>query len=85
MSKVIMYGADWCGDCIRSKRLLDEHKIEYEYFDIVARPDLVDKVIGYNEQAGVGSIRRIPIILVGDKILSEPSNTELAEALGVSA
>ena len=80
-----MYGGDWCGDCIRAKRFLEEHNIEYEYHDIVARPDLVEIVIGYNEQLGLGSIRRIPIILLGEKILSEPTNTELGAALGIEA
>ena len=83
--KVVLYGADWCGDCVRSKRFLREQGIDFEELNIVAQPELADVVVAYNIEAGVGPKRRIPVILVGDKILSEPTNDELAEALGIAA
>lgn len=83
MDKVVMYGAMWCGDCVRAKRLLDTHAVDYEYHDLVAHPELADTVVQYNEQLGFGPKRRIPVILVGDMVLSEPSNDELAWALGL--
>jgi glutaredoxin len=75
--EVKMYGADWCKDCIRTKRVLEDKQVEYSYFSIEEDPSLADKVITYNEQAGYGSKRRIPIILIGDRILSEPSDEVL--------
>ena len=43
--KIVMYGADWCPDCIRSKRFLDEHKVKYEYLEIDKDPKLGEKVV----------------------------------------
>jgi glutaredoxin len=83
--KVVLYGADWCGDCVRSKRFLKEHNVEFTELNILAQPELVEEVIQFNIQAGHGPKRRIPVILVDGKILSEPSNSELAAALGISA
>jgi glutaredoxin len=82
--KVTLFGADWCGDCVRSKRFLRERGIEFEEHNIVAQPELVEQVIQYNIDAGVGPKRRIPVILIGERILSEPTNSELAAALGLS-
>lgn len=83
MPEIVMYGAEWCGDCRRSKQFLDSHQLAYIYHDIVAAPELADVVVSYNEQAGHGPKRRIPVILVDGRILSEPSNAELAEAIGI--
>lgn len=83
MGKVVMFGAPWCGDCIRSKRLLDEHGVEYEFRDIEVEPELAGVVIAYNEQLGLGPKRRIPVLLVGDTVLSEPTDDELAQVLGI--
>jgi mycoredoxin len=83
MPKVVVYGADWCGDCHRSTRFLKAHNIDFTYLDIVQQPELADEVVAYNVQAGHGPKRRIPIILVDEKILSEPSNDQLAHALGI--
>jgi glutaredoxin len=83
MASIIMYGAAWCRDCVRSKRFLDEHGLTYTYHDIEAEPALADVVVDYNMQAGHGPKRRIPIILVDGRILSEPTNDELAAALKI--
>jgi glutaredoxin len=83
--KVVLYGADWCGDCVRSKRFLKERGIEFEEYNIVARPELAQEVIELNIKGGFGPRRRIPVILIGEKILSEPTNAELAEALGIES
>lgn len=41
--KLSVYGADWCGDCIRTKRQLDNLGADYDYLDIVADPALADR------------------------------------------
>ena len=33
-NKVTMYGAEWCGDCRRSKKFLDTNQVNYTYVDI---------------------------------------------------
>jgi glutaredoxin len=83
--KVVVYSADWCGDCVRSKRFLKEHGIEFTELNIMQQPELADVVVQYNIAAGFGPKRRIPVILIDDKVLSEPSNDELARALGIAA
>jgi len=85
MKTVVVYGADWCPDCVRSKRFLQERGIEFEWYDIQAHHELADIVVEYNIQTGHGPKRRIPLILVGEKILSEPSNDELGCALGINS
>ncbi len=83
MRKVVIFGAPWCGDCVRSQRLMDEHAVGYEYRNIETEPGLTDIVIAYNEQLGLGPKRRIPVIVIDDLVLSEPTNDELAQALGI--
>ena len=34
MAEVTMYGADWCGDCRRSKALLNAVGVEFEMKDV---------------------------------------------------
>lgn len=79
MSKeqIIFYGADWCGDCRRSKRLLDELNIEYTMIDTEKTEGAADKVMEIN--AGVKSI---PVIVFSDSThLTEPSDNELRAKL----
>jgi glutaredoxin len=76
---VTVYGADWCGDCRRAKRFLDATGTPYRYVDLeldAAAQQLVDDA-GY---------RAIPVIVTpaGD-VLIEPSDQELALALGIAA
>ena len=76
---VTVYGADWCGDCRRAKRFLDMTGTPYRYVDLEvdgAAQQMVDDA---------GS-RAIPIIVTPTRaVLIEPSNDELAAALGIAA
>lgn len=72
-----MYGAEWCGDCRRSKRFLDSNNVTYEYIDVEADPSASDKVIEIN-----GGQRSIPVILFSDgSHLTEPSDNDLKAKL----
>ena len=72
-----MYGAEWCGDCRRSKRFLDANKVPYEYIDVEADTSASDKVIEIN-----GGMRSIPVIVFPDGThLTEPSDNSLKEKL----
>ena len=72
-----MYSADWCGDCVRSKRLLDELNITYTLSDIEADSKAADKVIEIN-----GGMRSIPVIVFADGThLTEPSDIALKAKL----
>jgi mycoredoxin len=76
-AKVTMYGAEWCGDCRRSKRFLDSNSVSYEYIDVEADASASDKVIEIN-----GGQRSIPVILFSDGThLTEPSDNDLKAKL----
>jgi len=75
--EITMYSADWCGDCVRSRRLLDELNITYTLIDIEADSKAADKVIEIN-----GGMRSIPVIVFADGThLTEPSNIALKAKL----
>ncbi len=76
MAKVTMYGADWCGDCRRSKRVLDELGVEYDWIDVDAVPEAAERA---RELSGRPNI---PVIRLPDgTVLTEPSDDELEAAL----
>jgi len=77
MSEITMYGAEWCGDCRRSKKFLDANNVKYNYIDVEADASASDKVIEIN-----GGMRSIPVILFADgTYLTEPSDAALKEKL----
>ncbi len=72
-----MYSADWCGDCRRSRRLLDELNVTYTVIDIEADQAASDKVIKIN-----GGMRSIPVIIFADGThMTEPSDIDLKAKL----
>ncbi|MEY2628597.1 MAG: hypothetical protein RL066_413 [Actinomycetota bacterium] len=72
-----MYGADWCGDCRRSKRLFEELNVEYTLIDTDADETAADKVIEIN-----GGAKSIPVIVFSDGThLTEPSDNDLKAKL----
>ena len=76
-AQITMYGAEWCGDCRRSKRFLDENKVGYNYIDVEADASASDKVIEIN-----GGMRSIPVIVFPDgSHLTEPSDNALKAKL----
>lgn len=78
--RVIVYGADWCGDTRRTLRHLDKNNIQYDYIDIDNDRDGEQKVVEFNKGK-----RRIPLVEIatekGTKSLSVPSDSEVDSAL----
>jgi mycoredoxin len=73
---VVMYGADWCGDCVRAKMLLDRHGVAYEWHDTDASEEDQAKA------REISGLPKIPVIVFPDgSFLSEPSNPQLEERL----
>ena len=78
-SEITVYGANWCGDCRRAKKFMDDNGVAYDWVDIENDPAAVDLVLKLN-----GGKRVIPTIVFEDgSILIEPTNSELAGKLGV--
>ncbi len=75
-----LYGASWCPDCRRAKRFLADQRVHYLWHDIDGRDDLQQLVEDRNDGK-----RIIPTIVFPDgSHLSEPTNEELAEKLGLA-
>jgi mycoredoxin len=77
MGEITMYGAEWCGDCRRSQRLLNELGVEYTYINIEEVPGAADKVVEIN-----GGMQSIPVVMFSDGThLTEPSDPDLRKKL----
>jgi thioredoxin reductase (NADPH) len=77
--QITTYSTDWCPDCRRAKRFFADHRIQYINVDIEHDP----KAMKFVEEVNSGK-RVIPTIVFPDgTILSEPSNVQLAEKLGL--
>jgi glutaredoxin-like protein len=74
---ITMYGADWCGDCRRSKRLFEELDVQVNHIDVEADASSAAKVIEIN-----GGAKSIPVIVFSDGThLTEPSDNDLKAKL----
>ena len=75
-ARITMYGAAWCGDCRRSKALLDRRGVDYEYVDL-------EVVIEGAERARPISGRtNIPVVVSPDgSHFTEPTDAELGAKL----
>ena len=71
---ITVYGANWCSDCKRSKRLLDSKNIEYTWIDVDNNEAALQTVKSLNQGK-----RIIPtIIFPNGDILVEPTDSELS-------
>ena len=72
MAEVTMYGADWCGDCRRSKGLLNTTGVEFEMKDVENSEEFTE------EARAISGRTNIPVIQFADgKVLVEPTDAEL--------
>ncbi len=75
MNTIIMYGADWCKDCIQSKNILKEKNIEYRFLDITdpeKGSEYSKEVISINNGK-----RIIPTFIINDEVYTNPKPSEL--------
>ena len=78
-NKIVVYATRWCPDCRRTRRLLDEMKIEYTLIDI----DEDEKGKQYVMSVNHGN-KSVPTIVFPDgSILVEPSSAELTQKLSL--
>lgn len=76
-SKIVMYSGDHCGDCTRSKRLLDSLGVAYQVIEVDGNPQALAKVMEIND-----GFRSIPVIVFEDgSHLTEPSDNALKAKL----
>ena len=76
---IIVYGAPWCGDCIRAKEVLDQNRIPYQWVNIDQDPEAKQFVLRVNQGKCI-----IPTMVFPDEsILIEPSNLQLLKKLSL--
>lgn len=77
MNAIRVFGADWCGDCFRAKRVLDRAGAAYEWIDVEVQAGAAAEAVEL-----AGGRRNIPVIELPDgQILVEPTDRELEDAL----
>ena len=75
--KIDFYTTDWCGDCVRSKALLNKLNLPFNEINVDLNEDANEfiKTLQVNQ-------RRIPTIVFEDEsFLVEPSDVELENKL----
>jgi mycoredoxin len=73
-----VYGADWCGDCRRTKQYLVKNDIAYTRVDVEANPDEIATVMKHNNGR-----KSIPVVVFSDGThLTEPSDAAMDAKLG---
>ena len=79
---ITMYGADWCGDCRRAEKFFVDNKIDFRKVDLeldVNKHFVESEVLRRNNGK-----KSIPVIVFDDDShLTEPTNAQLAEKLGL--
>jgi mycoredoxin len=70
--RITMFGALWCGDCRRSKALLDTLGVDYDYVDLEAIPEAADEALA------ISGRKNIPVIRFPDgEFQVEPADSAL--------
>ncbi|MDA0247349.1 MAG: glutaredoxin domain-containing protein [Actinobacteria bacterium] len=78
MAEVEYYGAQWCGDCRRSRSLMDTLEVEYDVFDVEQSKENAEKA------QEISGRTNIPVIRFKDGThLVEPSDAILHAELKV--
>jgi mycoredoxin len=76
-ANIVVYGADWCGDCLRAKRLLEARSADYEWIDVEVQAGAAQEAVRLARGR-----KNIPVIVMPDgSVLVEPTDPELERAL----
>lgn len=78
--RVQLYGADWCPDCRRAKRYLQDNGVNYQFIDVDEHDWATDKV----EEINNGK-RIIPTVIVDNQPYTNPDNAQLKDLLKIDA
>ena len=78
VGNVVLYGADWCPDCRRAKKYLQNNAINFQFIDVDKHAWATDKVESINKGK-----RIIPTILINDKPYTNPDNAILKDLLQI--
>ncbi|TDW29328.1 glutaredoxin family protein [Cryobacterium psychrophilum] len=77
--RITMFGAEWCGDCRRSKKVLDSLAVDYDYVDLESVEDGADRA------KAISGLSKIPVIVFPDNTyVVEPTDADLRARLDES-
>ncbi|WP_019180073.1 glutaredoxin domain-containing protein [Microbacterium yannicii] len=75
-STITVFGADWCRDCVRTKRQLDGLGVSYTYVDLVQDPAAADVA------RDISGRTNIPVVVYPDASHHvEPSDADVESKL----
>ncbi|MBM7859882.1 glutaredoxin family protein [Lentzea nigeriaca] len=73
---IVMYGAEWCGDCRRAKSWLTRNNVPFTYIDVEHDDEARDKAIELSGR------KNIPVLVLPDgDVLVEPTDIQLSAAI----
>lgn len=75
---IVVYGAYWCSDTMRTRRFLNRHGVSYTLVDVDQDPEAAQKVREWNQ-----GYLSTPTLDIEGRIVTEPSDQELAEILEI--
>jgi len=78
------FGSEECVECQASRFFLDSYAVPYEYRDVSSDQQVAQELHRLANLAGREGIIQLPAVLVGDIFLCDPTDDELAQAMGIS-
>ena len=79
---IVMYGANWCGDCVRAEKFFIDNNIDYQKIDLELEEN--ERFVESEVLRRNNGKKKIPVIVFDDDShLTEPTNAQLAEKLGL--
>ena len=78
---VKFYGSGECVECQVSMFFLDSYAVPYEYLDVSSDQKVAQEL---RTLAGTQESISLPAVFVGNRLLCDPTEDELAAAMGIS-
>lgn len=78
-TEITLYGTLWCSDCKRTKKFFGEQRVHYKFVDV----DMDKEGLALVERVNMGKTIIPTLVFEDGSTLSEPSNAELADKLGL--
>jgi glutaredoxin len=76
-NNVVVFGAEWCGDCRQAKAWLRDNQVPFEDLDVDRDASARDRAVELAEGR-----TNIPVVVLPDgSVLIEPTDADLASAL----
>ncbi len=78
--RITVFGASWCRDTQRTLRLLRRYAVPFTYVDVDEDEVAARRVMEWN-----GGYLSTPTLVIGDRVLAEPSDEGLVRLLGLGS